>query len=109
MSKFTKKLNEYRIGDNWRENFDYINYKNTSEAVKKILTTKERKPHYDRLGNVEYRGELKELSVDEQTFRLCALIDSQVEAILNERFNYQPKPTKDTIMYEVDVKELMGY
>lgn len=80
MSVFHKSLNEYRKGDNWKQNFKHLNYPNVEPAVRKILTAKEPEKTYDRLGNHNgSTGRLKPLSTDEKIFRLLVLLDSQIE------------------------------
>lgn len=84
MSDFKKKVNSYRIGDNWRDNFKHINYTNVSESIKSILTKRELNKQYDRLGNRSgTNGRLEPLTLDEKVFRLCVLMDSQMEEKLS--------------------------
>jgi len=83
MSNFKKTLNSYRIGDNWRDNFKHINYTNVSESIKSILTKRELNKQYDRLGNHKgTNGKLEFLTLDEQVFRLCVLMDSQMDELI---------------------------
>lgn len=89
MSIFHKSLAKYRQG-NWRENFDHVNLANVEPAIRKILTTKEGKKYYDRLGNLDFtdKNKLVPLSLDEQIFRLCVLLDTQIYDALNDDHGY---------------------
>ena len=79
MSNFSKKLNDYRI-DNWQSNFQYINWTNVSASLRSILTAKEDKKIYDRLGNhVSSVKPATALSLDETIFRIAVLLDTQIE------------------------------
>lgn len=78
MSNFSKTLHDYRQGE-WKDNFKNINYPNVEAAIRKILTTQEPAKHYDRHGNLQYSDKLAPtpLTLDEQIFRLCVLMDTQ--------------------------------
>ena len=79
MSDFKKRVNSYRVGDNWKDNFKHINYTNVSASIKSILTKHELNKQYDRLGNHKgTNGKLELLTLDEKVFRLCVLMDSQM-------------------------------
>lgn len=83
MSDFKKKVNSYRLGDDWQSNFKYIDYHNVANSVKSILTKKELDRKLDRLGNHSgTSGHYKHLSLDERVFRLCVLLDTQAKDIL---------------------------
>lgn len=80
MSDFSKKLYQYRQGDNWRENFKNINYVNVEASLRSILTKKEPQKVYDRLGNhVATTGKLVPLTLDETIFRVMVLMDTQIK------------------------------
>lgn len=80
MSNFSKTLHDYRQGE-WKDNFKNINYPNVEAAIRKILTTQEPAKHYNRHGNLEYSDKLNPqlLTLDEQIFRLCVLMDTQID------------------------------
>lgn len=83
MSKLDKTTKHYRGGD-WMSNFKHINYTNVAQSVKSILTKRELNKQYDRLGNHSgTNGKLEPLSIDEQVFRICVLMDSQMEEKLS--------------------------
>jgi hypothetical protein len=80
MSKLAKRFREYRLGDDWRENFTYLNYTNVEASLKSILNKQERTKHYDRLGNLSgYGMKEKPISEDEKIFRIAVLMESQLE------------------------------
>lgn len=97
MSDFHKKVNQYRLGDNWQDNFKHINYHNVSNSIKSILTKRELNKQYDRLGNHSgTNGKLEPLTIDEQVFRICVLIDTQWEnpahpVVLEQSKKEEPK------------------
>lgn len=80
-----KTAQEYRLGENWKDNFQYINYPNVEVAVKKILTVKEPKQLFDKHGILTYtdKSRLVKLGTDEQVFRIAVLIESQVREALS--------------------------
>ena len=85
MSGLKKTINIYRTGDNWQANFKHINYTNVSQSIKSILQKVELDKQYDRFGlHKGTTGKLEPLSIDEQVFRICVLMDSQYEELLTK-------------------------
>lgn len=109
MGKLIKTANKYRVGDNWRENFQYINYPNIETAVKRILTVKERIQALDRFGNrVGATATVKKLSIDEQAFRIAVLLETEVRGIIEQRrtrmsnaSDAKPNPQGDNMKQEI--------
>jgi hypothetical protein len=96
MSGFKKKLNEYRIGDDWRSNFKYIDLHNVEESLRSILTKVEYDKVYDRLGNHSgTTGSKRRISYDETVFRIMVLMDTQFKSIA-DNYYMQPKHDVDT-------------
>jgi len=86
MSKFDKKVAEYRRGEDWKSNFKHINFDNISSSVKAIITKDQQTRLLDRFGNRKGTSGYREpLSWDEQAFRIAVLIDTQFDALLKER------------------------
>ena len=77
-----KTAKEYRLGENWRDNFKYINYPNVEVAVRKILTAKEHKQLFNKHGVLAYtdKTRLVPLSLDEKIFRIAVLMETEVKS-----------------------------
>lgn len=82
MSNFKKRINEYRGGADWRGNFQHLNVTNVEASLRSILTTKEKKKVYNRLGNpTSSIGRELPISLDEKIFRIMVLLDTQMEEL----------------------------
>lgn len=80
MSDFSKRVHEYRRGNDWKTNFRFVNYPNIEASLRSILTKREPEKVYDRLGNhVGSTGRLVPLSLDEKIFRIAVLMDTQLD------------------------------
>lgn len=80
MSNLSKQIHEYRIGDDWKNNFTHINYPNIEASLRSILTKAEPVHQRDRLGNITYtdKTRVRPISLDEKIFRIAVLIDTQM-------------------------------